>query len=155
MADDTMTITGAGRSISVSGDDMDQMIDQLEEWKERQYQRLKAEHDGKYGEQLALLEEVEGVPMAGVRDYFVKLLAIEALLEEVNAQRTAIYADAKDKAYPVKTMRSAIKIARAEQKRDASKDVLTACIAVARSLLPAEEAERSTRPVPDLTGGAP
>jgi len=146
-----MTSSNATTS-DISRAEMDGLIQQLEDYKERQYQKLKVEHDLKHGEQLALLQEVEGVPMAGVRDYFVKLLAIEQVLEEINAQRTAIYADAKDKAYPVKTMRSAIKIARAEAKRDASKDVLAACVAVARSLLPDEDGEGAPA-VPNMTMG--
>lgn len=98
---------------------------------------------------------VEGVTMALVRDYFARLLAIEEQMDIYREQQRELWQGVKDKALPAKTMRSALKIARARQKIDASKAVLEACIAVALALLPPEEEEdeKPTRDTVNMTTG--
>ena len=122
---------------------IDAMIQQIEAWKEAEYQRLKADHAAKFGEQLDLVQVVEGIDMAQVRDYLLKLNAIEELLAHVSQQRTEIYAAMRDKGLPEKTIRSALKIARATRKRDTSPEVLDACVKLALSLLPEDEGGES------------
>ena len=141
--------------MSAFSDEVATMIEQLEAWKERQYHRLKAEYDAKHGEQLTLLDPVEGVDMVQVRDCLLQLNAIETVLGEIGEMRTALYQDMKERGFPAKTIRAALKIARARQKRDASVDVLEACIRIAASLLPDDDdAPPPPRGVPDMTGGA-
>jgi len=118
---------------------IDTMIQQIEAWKEAEYQRLKADHAAKFGEQLDLVQVVEGIDMAQVRDYLLKLNAIEELLTHVSQQRTEIYGAMRDKGLPEKTIRSALKIARATRKRDTSREALDACVKLALLLLPEDE----------------
>lgn len=144
----------SGRNTDEWAAEMERLVSQVHEWKEATYQRLKAEHEARYGEQLPLMDaEVEGVKMADVRQYLLKLNAIETVLEQINATRTDLYKQMREAGLPDKTIRSALKIARATHKRDTSRAVLDACVAVALSLMPDdEEPEHDTRDFNAETG---
>ena len=118
---------------------LEQMMGHIEEWKEKEYHRLKAEHDRKYGHQLSLLGEVDGVHLADVRHYLIQLLILEEVLSTLNDSRNTVYQVMKEKRLPVKTVKASLKIAKARRKRDASVEVLEACIQVADTLLAQQE----------------
>ena len=101
-----------------------------------------------------IAEAVEGVPMRAVRDYFARVLALEEAMDVYREQLAELWQEVKEHGLPAKTMRSAMRIARAQHKRDASKAVLDACVAVALSLLPPDEDAPKERPeIPDMTTG--
>lgn len=112
---------------------------QAEQWVEAAYARLKEEQDARSGAQLEL-GIVEGVNLVTVRDYLLRLNAIEEVLELVGTQRTALYQTMRDEGLPFRTIKLALKIARGKQKMDSTEAMLEACIAVAESLMPAEGA---------------
>ena len=101
-----------------------------------------------------IAEEVEGVRMRQVRDYFARVLVLEKAMDVYREQLAELWQEVKEHGLPAKTMRSAMRIARAQHKRDASKAVLDACVAVALSLLPPDEDAPKERPeIPDMTTG--
>src|SRR5438046_1494022 len=117
------------------------MIEYLDAWKEEEAARMKEAHIAKHGEQLSLLEPLEGVNMQTVRDGLLRVLALGVVLQRVTDARNSIYMDLAGKGLPVKTIRSSVKIAKAMCKRDASQEVLDRCVALALSLLPEYEPE--------------
>jgi hypothetical protein len=111
------------------------MIEDMEAWVARVYQAYKENKD-RDSAQLDLLAPIDGVDMNVVLDYLLKLGAIEVVLGRIGVARTAIYADMRGKRLPEKTIRNAIKIARATLKAtDSTPAVLDAAVRLALHVL--------------------
>jgi hypothetical protein len=149
----------AGTPLDEAAARMARMTAQIEAWANETYQALKAQHAATHQEQLALLDPLEGVDMQKVLDALIQLNALEEVLGTINLTRNAVYQTLREGGVPEKTVRSALRIARATLKRDASRAVLDRCVALALSLLPdeadADEQGKPRRAPGDMTGEGP
>jgi hypothetical protein len=119
--------------------DLDRLMADVEGWLAEELVRRRTAHEAQHGAQLALLAPIEGINMVQVRDYLMQLHALETVLDLLGSQRTALYAEMKDRGLPHRTIKAALRIARATLKRDASQAVLDKMVALALSLMPEEE----------------
>lgn len=111
------------------------MLGHIEEYKEKEYQRLKTDHDRLYGSQGDLFGEIDGLKLDDVRHYLLQLLILEEVLGTVTDSRNTVFQVMKEKRLPVRTVKAALKIAKSRAKRDSSVEVLDACVRVAEVLL--------------------
>ena len=116
--------------------DMEKLFAEVEQWLAQDLEQRRVRQESHEAVQLSLLAPLDGCDMAMVRDYLLKLAAIEAVLSRIKEMQAMLYKDLTVQGLPAKTIRNGLKAARARRKAtDGSQEMFDRCVALALSLM--------------------